>query len=291
MTGEIVRANGVELCVDTFGDPAAPAILLLSGMTASMDWWDPEFCARLAAGDRFVIRYDHRDTGRSATWPAGKPGYPWTALVADAAALIDLLGHGRAHLVGLSMGGGIAQWLAVRDPDRVATLTLVSTSPGPAEDLPPVADRLRAVFAEPPPEPDWTDRAAVIDYLVEAQRPYVGTFDEPAVRAVVTRVVDRTGDIEAATKNHGAIVGDDDDEPLRPALSGITAPTLVIHGTADPLFPPGHGEALAREIPGAQLILLDGMGHEVPPPSTWDIVVPAIRRHTGAAPAGVSPRG
>jgi pimeloyl-ACP methyl ester carboxylesterase len=287
MIEEMVQVNGVELCVQTIGDPALPAILLISGAAASMDWWDPEFCARLAAGDRCVIRYDHRDTGRSTTWPAGKPGYPWMALVADAAALVDRLGQGRAHLVGISMGGGIAQQLAVREPARVATLTLMSTSPGYAEDLPPMADRLRAFFADPPPEPDWTDRAAVIDYLVEGQRAFDGTVEEPALRATVTRIVDRTRDIEAASKNHW-VTGDDgpDEEPFRPRLAGVTAPTLVVHGTADPFFPPGHGEALAREVPGAELLLLDGVGHEVPPPSTWDTVVPAIRRLTGVSPTG-----
>jgi pimeloyl-ACP methyl ester carboxylesterase len=286
MIEETVRVNGVELCVRTVGDPALPAILLISGAAASMDWWDTDFCARLAAGDRCVIRYDHRDTGRSTTWPAGKPGYPWMALVDDAAALVDRLGHGRAHLVGVSMGGGIAQRLAVEDPGRVATLTLVATSPGYADDLPPMAGELRALFADPPPDPDWTDRAAVIDHLVKAQRAFGGTVDEPAIRAVLTRIVDRTRDIEAASKNHWLAGGDDDEQPFRPRLAGITAPTLVVHGTADPFFPPAHGEALAREIPGAELILLDGVGHEVPPPSTWDTVAPAVRRLTGVSPTG-----
>lgn len=278
MAEEMVRANGVELCVETFGDRAAPAILLISGGASSMDYWDPEFCHRLADG-RFVIRYDHRDTGRSVSYPPGEPGYPSSALVLDALALIDVLANGRAHVVGLSMGGGIAQQLAIEHPSHVATLTLMSTSSGPADDLPPMADELKAAFANPVPEPDWTDHVAVVDYFVEVERPYAASFDEARARALVEKVVSRTVNPESAAKNHWATAGGDGDS-LRPRLAEVTAPTLVIHGSADPMFPPGHGEALAREIPGAEFLLLDGVGHEWPPPRTWDTVVSAILRLT-----------
>jgi pimeloyl-ACP methyl ester carboxylesterase len=278
MTEAMVRANGVDLCVETFGDPRAPAILLISGAAASMDWWDAEFCRRIAEGGRLVIRYDHRDTGRSVTYPPGAPGYTGPDLARDAAGLIDALAGGRAHMAGLSMGGGIAQYLAVEYAARVATLTLVSTSPGPASDLPPMADRLRATFADPAPEPDWSDHDAVVEHLVEEQRPYAGpdTFDEQHVREIARRVVGRTAGL-GSSGNHWLIDGGED---LRPRLGEITAPTLVIHGTEDPSFPPGHGAALAREISGAELLLLDGVGHEPPPRSTWDLVVPALLRHT-----------
>ncbi|GDY29073.1 alpha/beta fold hydrolase [Gandjariella thermophila] len=107
-----------------------------------MDWWDTDFCRRLADGGRFVIRYDHRDTGRSITYPPDAPDYTGPDLVDDAVGLIDVLAGGRAHVVGLSMGGGIALSLAIEHPGHVATLTLVSTSSGPADDLPGMADRL-----------------------------------------------------------------------------------------------------------------------------------------------------
>jgi len=280
----MVRANGVQLCVETFGGPDAPAVLLISGAGASMDWWEVEFCQRLASGGRFVIRYDHRDTGRSVSYPPGKPGYTGLDLIADAVGLIDALAGGRAHLVGLSMGGGIAQYLAIRHPDRVATLTLVATSPigprDPDNELPPMAPHLAALFANPAPEPDWTDRAAVIDYLVEDQRAYAGPdcFDEHSVRALARQVLDRTINPESSAKNHW--LSDDADDGIQPHLRNVTAPTLVIHGTEDPLFPPGHAAALASQITGAELLLLDGVGHQTPPPSTWDLVVPAILRHT-----------
>jgi pimeloyl-ACP methyl ester carboxylesterase len=281
----MVRANGVDLCVETFGDPDAPAILLIAGAAASMDWWDAELCRRLAGGGRLVIRYDHRDTGRSVSYPPGAPGYTGLDLVGDAVGLIDVLAGGRAHVVGLSMGGGIAQYLAVEHPDRVATLTLMATSPGPGDDLPPMADRLMAAFADPAPEPDWADRDALVEYLVEGERPFAGpdSFDEAYVREVARRVVERTVNLESSTKNHWLLQGGEDGEggeDIRPRLGEVTAPTLVIHGTEDPFFPPGHAVALAREIAGAELLLLDGVGHQVPPRSTWQLVVPAILRHT-----------
>jgi pimeloyl-ACP methyl ester carboxylesterase len=279
----MVRANGVDLCVEAFGDPEAPAILLISGAAASMDWWDAEFCRRLAAGGRFVIRYDHRDTGRSVSYPPGAPGYIGPDLVGDAVGLIDALADGRAHVVGLSMGGGIAQHLAVHHGDRVATLTLISTSPGgpggPDNDLPPMAERVRAAFADPVPEPDWSDRDAVVEYLVEGERAFAGpdSFDETSVREVARRVVERTVNLESSTKNHWLVAGGED---TRPRLGEVRAPTLVIHGTEDPLLPPGHAVALAREIANTELLLLDGIGHQAPPRWTWDLVVPAILRHT-----------
>jgi SAM-dependent methyltransferase len=190
----------------------------------------------------------------------------------------------RAHLVGISMGGALGQRLAVEHPDRVASLTLIATSPagpgGPANpDLPPVSEELRAFFTQPRPAPDWTDRASVIDHIVQGQRPFTGPrgFDEAHLRDLAGRIVDRTTDIEASLTNHWLIDGD---EPVRPRLGEITAPTLVIHGTEDPLFPYGHAEALAREIPTARLLPLKGVGHQMPPPAAWDVVIPAILRHT-----------
>jgi pimeloyl-ACP methyl ester carboxylesterase len=276
----MVRANGVDLCVETFGDPTRPAILFIAGAASSMDWWDDEFCERLACAGRFVIRYDHRDTGGSVSSPPGAPDYTGTDLTDDALGLIDVLANGHAHVVGLSMGGGLGQHLAIRNPDRVITLTLMATSPGPAEDLPPMAQRLRAAFADPPPDPDWSDRDAVVEHLVAAQRLFAGpdSFDEADVRKVAARVVDRTVNPESAARNHWLMAGDG--ESVRPRLGEISAPTLVIHGTEDPFFPPGHGVALTREIPGAELLLLDGVGHQTPPRPTWDVVVPAIVRHT-----------
>jgi pimeloyl-ACP methyl ester carboxylesterase len=271
--------------VQTFGDAAAPAMLLIAGAACSMDWWDEELCERLAGGPLLVIRYDLRDTGQSVAYAPGAPGYDGNDLVEDAAGLLDALGIERAHIVGMSMGGGIAQYLALEHPDRLTGLTLISASPAVPRgrdkpELPPASDELKKLFAEPLPEPDWSDRAAVIDYIVAGERPYAGSlgFDEERLRALAERVVGRTRNIEASLKNHWLL---DHGEPLRRQLAEIAAPTLVVHGTEDPLFPYAHAEALAAEIPGARLMPLAGVGHEMPPPATWDALVAAIYEQTG----------
>ncbi|HEY3001539.1 MAG TPA: alpha/beta hydrolase [Kribbellaceae bacterium] len=287
MTTRIVTANGAGLCTETFGDPGDPAVLLLAGATCSMDWWEDEFCERLAAGGRYVIRYDYRDTGESVSYPAGDPSYGFDDLVADAAGLLRALDVTTTNLVGVSLGGAIACKLALAYPGTVASLTLASTSPGmrpaspPASDLPMMAPRLLARFTspEPAPEPDWSDRAAVTEHLVEGQRLLAGSrgFDADRVRSIAAGVAARTRDPRASTVNHGAI---DPGEPYRHRLPEITVPTLVLHGTEDPLFPLGHGEAFTRELEHARLIPLDGTGHAAPPPETWDTVIPELVRHT-----------
>jgi pimeloyl-ACP methyl ester carboxylesterase len=281
-----VHVGGVELCVETFGDPSYRAILLIGGASSSMDWWEDEVCERLAAGLRFVIRYDNRDTGQSTSYTAGQPGYQFEDLVTDALGLLHVVAAGHAHVVGISMGGMIAQHLAVRHADRVDSLTLISTSPGgpggPSNpDLPVISEQLQSFFSTPRSAPDWSDRGAVIDYVVEGERWFgaPGYFDEARTRQLAGRMFDRTRDIAASMTNHFSIAGGD---PVRHRLGEITAPTLVIHGTADPLFPYGHAEALGREIPDAYLLPLEGVGHQMPPPQMWNVVVAAILRHTSS---------
>jgi pimeloyl-ACP methyl ester carboxylesterase len=282
----MVLANGVHLCVQTFGEVDEPAILLIGGAASSMDWWEDGFCELLAAGPRFVIKYDLRDTGQSVSYAPGAPGYDGSDLVADAVGLLDALGIARAHIVGISMGGGIGQHLALQHAARVATLTLMSTSPvGPRDpdipELPPMTEELASRFSEPAQEPDWSDRGAVVDYIVEGLRPFAGSlpFDKEGQRALVDRVVGRTTNIESSMKNHWVIDGG---EPLQKSLHEVSAPTLVLHGTEDPLFPLARAQALADEIPDARLLPLDGMGHEMPPRPLWNKVVAAILEHTSA---------
>jgi len=128
----MINASGVEICTDCFGDSADPPVLLVMGTGASMLWWDERFCRLLADGGRFVIRYDHRDTGRSAAYEPGNPSYSGADLVADAAGVLDAYGLPAAHVVGVSAGGGFAQLLALELPDRVLTLVLISSSPATA---------------------------------------------------------------------------------------------------------------------------------------------------------------
>jgi pimeloyl-ACP methyl ester carboxylesterase len=276
MTSErLLPVNGVELCVQTFGEPTDPAVLLIAGASSPMTAWEDEFCARLA--DRYVIRYDHRDTGRSITYPPGEPGYGSVELVEDAVGVLDALDVASAHVVGISMGGGIAQMIALDHPDRVATLTLIATSPaGPgADDLPPVSGEAVEFFSHLA-QPDWSDRSSVVEHVVGVLRWFTrGEFDEAAVRAGVERDYDRTSSFQSSNNHQMASGG----EPWRGRLDEVTAPTLVLHGTEDPLFGLAHAEALASEIPNATLVTLPGVGHELPK-SSWDVVVPAILDHS-----------
>lgn len=273
-----VQANGAELCVEALGERGDPPILLIMGSGGSMDWWDDELCERLAAGGRFVVRYDHRDTGESTTYPPGSPQYTGTDLIEDAVAVLDGLELARAHVVGLSMGGALAQVLALDHPDRVASLCLIATSPaGPDEDLPGMAaDDAARLSAIPPP--DWSDREAVIDYLVEYSRAVAGrsrAFDEARHRRMIARAYDRSPSF-ASSNNHHLIDGA---PRWRERLGDLRVPTLVIHGGEDPLFPHAHGVALADEIPGARLLTLEHAGHELPR-EDLDVVIPAILEHT-----------
>jgi pimeloyl-ACP methyl ester carboxylesterase len=206
--------------------------------------------------------------------------------VADAVAILDHLGIARAHLAGMSMGGAIVQRIAVEHPQRVLSITLMSTSPagsgGPP--LPPMSDELRAAFAAGGAQaaPDWSDRAAAIEFLLEAERPYAGPrgVDEAAMRALLGRVYDRSPSM-ASANNHFIVDGT---EMPRARLAEIAVPALVIHGSDDPLFPLGHGEALAREIPGARLLVVEGLGHEPPQPDELlEALVAATAAHGGAA--------
>src|SRR5215211_2680900 len=248
------------------------------GSGASLDWWPDELCERLAAGGRFVVRYDHRDTGQSVTYPPGEPQYSGSDLVADAAGVLDALGLPRAHVVGMSMGGALAQVLALEHPARVASLCLIATSPaGPDADLPGMAEENAARLGEIG-APDWSDRAQVIEYLVAWSRTVAGRsrpFDEQHYRDLAGRAFDRS-DSMASTTNHDLIDGT---PRWRERLGKLDVPTLVIHGREDPFLPYPHGVALAREIPGARLITLEHAGHELPR-EDYDVVVPAILEHT-----------
>ncbi|MGX9787898.1 alpha/beta fold hydrolase [Mycobacterium sp. MMS18-G62] len=276
----MVQTNGVELCTEPFGDPGDPPILLVMGTGASMLWWDDGFCRMLAERGRFVIRYDHRDTGRSITCEPGRPGYTNADLVADAAGVIDAYGLSAAHVVGVSAGGAIAQLLAIGFPDRVRSLVLISTSlalSGGPELPSPTEDFTRFVTTM---EVDWSDSESVIEYLVEYSRVLAGgvrPFDEEPMRALIRRDVERAHNF-AAAQNHDVLP---DGEPPTASLSSISAPTLVIHGSADPMFPPPHGEALAEAIPGAKLLPLQRAGHGVDR-ADWAMIVRAIVEHTAA---------
>jgi pimeloyl-ACP methyl ester carboxylesterase len=274
----MIQANDVELCTESFGRPAAPPILLIMGIGASMLWWDEGFCRLLAEGGRFVIRYDHRDTGRSVTSEPGRPEYTGADLIADSVGVLDAYGIPAAHVVGVSAGGAFAQLLALDHPDRVLSLVLISTSPAtPSERrLPPATERYQRFVTSA--TVDWSDERSAVEYLVEYARLLAGgarPFDEAATRELVRHDVERSYNV-AASENHGLAA---EGEMPREPLSSIAVPTLVIHGTEDPMFPLEHGEALAREIPGARLLTLEGTGHGVER-ADWETIARAILAHT-----------
>ncbi|HEV8462495.1 MAG TPA: alpha/beta fold hydrolase [Gaiellaceae bacterium] len=281
MADRVVEAGGVELCMEPFGDPSEPAILLVQGLGASMAWWEEGFCRVLAGAGRFVIRYDHRDTGRSVTYEPGRPGYTTGTLVRDAVGVIDAYGVEAVHLVGVSAGAGMAQVVALEHPDRVRSLVLISSSPAvpTGRELPPPTEAFSRFFSTA--SVDWDDPTSVVEYVVAYARMLAGgerPFDEPAMRELVRREVERARAF-AARRNH-ELLADDDNSHLR--LASISSPTLVIHGSADPMFPVEHGQALAEEIPGATLLTLEGAGHGIER-ADWETIAAAIIEHTGAA--------
>jgi pimeloyl-ACP methyl ester carboxylesterase len=281
-----VDVGGAELCIESFGNRSDPTVLLVSGAAAPMDWWDAELCTRLAESGRHVVRYDHRDTGRSTTGSPGAPAYAGTRLGDDCTALIEALAVGPVHLVGISMGGGIGQQVALTRPELVASLTLLSTSAvgGVEAELPGPTPKVQASFASPPPDPDWADADSYADWVLAGARTFAGpvTLDEARVREIAAEIHARSHDVAAAGNHWLAVGGEGDSEPLD--VRRIAVPTLVIHGSDDPFFPLPHGEALAAAIHGATLLVLPGVGHEVPRPDTWNVLVPALVEHTVSRP-------
>ncbi|MGA5555278.1 alpha/beta fold hydrolase [Streptomyces lavendulocolor] len=254
-----INANGITLGIESFGDDGAPLVLLAGGTTLLS--WPDALCERLAAGGRRVVRYDLRDSGESTTTDPESPSYTLRDLAADAAALAAVLGGGPAHLAGIGVGGMVAQVAALDHPGAFSALTLVGTrpvAPGPPDDDLPDHDRatMRRLFTRP--MPDWTDREAVARFA--AAGAWILGDDPVAARELAARVWDRTPGTAPAlhTANQlGMVFSRLDCAPRwRERLPGIEVPALVVHGHRDPFFPVGNGEALAREIPGARLLVL-----------------------------------
>jgi pimeloyl-ACP methyl ester carboxylesterase len=262
-----VEANGVALGVEHFGDPAAPLVLLAGDPT--MLSWPDQLCAALARGGRHVVRYDLRDSGGSATGDPEAPAYTLRDLAADAAALARQLDDRPAHLAGLGVGGMVAQVAALDHPDAFRALTLAGTrpvAPGPVDDDLPdhdaaTMDRLFAL-----PMPDWSDRAAVARHAAGSAE--ILGDDPAAAHALAERRWDRTPGTSPAVQmaNHlGMVFSRLDCTPRwRERLPELTIPVLVVHGRRDPFFPAGNGEALAREIPGARLLILERAATALP---------------------------
>jgi pimeloyl-ACP methyl ester carboxylesterase len=271
-----VKANGITLGVEHFGDASAPLVLCAGGTT--MLSWPDELCEALARGGRHVVRYDLRDSGESRSVDPEAPEYTLRDLAADAAALARALDDRPAHLAGIGVGGMVAQVAALDHPDAFAALTLATTrpvAPGPVDhDLPDHdATIMGQLFTRS--LPDWSDRDAVTEY---AARSAAILGDDPvAARATAGRIWDRTTSTAPAVQmanQLGVVFARLDCTPRwRARLAELAIPALVVHGRRDPFFPVGNGEALAREIPGARLLVLGNASTAIPPAAANDVAV------------------
>jgi pimeloyl-ACP methyl ester carboxylesterase len=248
------------------------------GMMASMLWWPDRFCEALAAGQRYVIRYDQRDTGLSTHYPQGEPRYSLTDLADDAIAILDGYGLETAHVAGMSMGGAVAQEVALRHPRRVRTLTLISTSPLGVEGLPSSTEAYQE-YSRSAEAIDWSNLEAIADFLRRETAMLAGTrhpHDPDAASSLIARDMARAPSFASAT-NHFTLVSEE--RPARLQASDIKLPVLAIHGTADPLFPIEHGEAFTKVVRDARLRRVEGGGHEIHERDIGEIVQ-AIIDHT-----------
>ncbi len=262
-----VESNGVTLGVEHFGDAAAP-LLLLAGGTTMLSWPDA-LCERLARGGRHVVRYDLRDCGGSTTVDPQAPAYTLRDLAADAAALAGTLDDRPAHLAGIGVGGMVTQVAALDHPDAFSALTLIGTrpvAPGPVEDDLPEHDATTMDRLFSRPMPDWSDRAAVAEFAAGGAE--ILGDDPAAARARAERIWDRTPGTKPAVhmaNQLGVVFAKLDCKPRwRERLPELAIPVLVVHGLRDPFFPVGNGEALAREIPGARLLVLQQAATAIP---------------------------
>ncbi|MFY1682641.1 alpha/beta fold hydrolase [Micromonospora sp. WMMD730] len=300
LTGEenFVRRGHLRLWTERFGQPDDPTVLLVMGTSTQGIGWPDELVGALVDSGRQVIRFDHRDTGRSDSVDFTTHPYALADLATDAVAVLDAYGVATAHVVGTSLGAAIGQWLAVHRAARVRTLTAMASSPmgnnpGPAwaralagqpaaqGELPPPTARFLDHLMDAARAPRATAQQRV-DADVQTWRMLNGDvlpFDEPAARRFVEHCHDRAGNLAAAA-NHD-LAGRRWDDDRRASLSGITAATLVLHGSDDPLFPPAHGEALAAQIPTARLEIVPGMGHHpFFAPGLTERIAGSIIRHT-----------
>ena len=264
---DTIEANGVVVVVEHFGDAAAPLVLLVGGVT--MLSWPDALCAALARGGHHVVRYDLRDAGASTTVDPDAPAYTLRDLAADAASLAGRLDDRPAHLAGIGVGGMVAQVAALDHPDAFSALTLAATrpvAPGPVDDDLPDHDpaTMGRLFSRS--MPDWSERDAVAEFAADGAE--ILGDDPAAARVAAARKWDRTPGTAPAVQlanQLGVVFSRLDCKPRwRERLPELTIPALVVHGRRDPFFPVGNGEALAREIPGARLVVLERASTAIP---------------------------
>jgi pimeloyl-ACP methyl ester carboxylesterase len=293
MSEQFADVGPVTLCYETFGDPTDPALLLIMGLGTQMIAWRDDFCEQLAARGFHVIRYDNRDTGRSTSMKGRpptltemitrrirKPAYSLGDLADDGARLLDHLGIERAHVVGASMGGMIAQQLAIGHPLRVLSLTSIMSTVGGRIAGAPRLSILPLFLSRPADNREAYIKRAVALFRKVGSPDY---FDEDGIREIAELSWER-GINNAGTGRQLAAIMADGNRSKR--LAGVRVPTLVIHGTADKLVTPSGGRATAKAIPGAKLMKVKGMGHDLPR-TLWPRLIDAIAENTERAESGV----
>jgi pimeloyl-ACP methyl ester carboxylesterase len=293
------RANGLDLCYETFGDASKPPVVLIMGLGAQMISWDAAFCAELAAQDFFVVRFDNRDIGRSTRLDAPVPNvmamlgmaaigrtmpvpYLLSDMAADTVGLMDALGLRTAHIVGASMGGAIAQDIAIRYPSRVRSLTCIMATTG-AANLPPPSAEAIAVLLRPSP--------LDLDAYLVAHRETIRVLRGPHVeedpehdRQRAIRSFERGLSPAGVARQLAAIMASGD---RTAALASVTAPTLVIHGDADPLVRVEAGRAIVAAVGKATIDVIKGMGHTLPR-VFWSRIIADIALHARTADAAAA---
>jgi pimeloyl-ACP methyl ester carboxylesterase len=281
-------ANGIHIEYETFGDSAARPLLLIGGLADQLIHWDDDLCRDLSERGHYVIRFDSRDAGLSTKFDEagvpdlgavarGEKGPPYTLedMADDAVGLLDALDIRKAHICGASMGGMIAQTIAIRHPSRILSLVSIYSTTG-NRDLPPPKPEMMERLRTPAP----AEREVYIKHMVDLFKAMAGpgfAFDEAWTRMITTRAYDRSFSPQGTIRQIAAIMTQPD---RKKALASVTVPALVIHGTDDPVVPMEAGKDTAEAIPGARLILIEGMGHDLPHGGAWPRIVEAIAAHT-----------
>ena len=269
--------NGLTLAYQSFGNTADPPVILINGTGAPMTDWSVVFCEKISSHGFHVIRFDNRDVGESSKldsvgnpdWAAIAPfvktckaaPLPYTILdmANDVIELMDTLDINQAHIAGASMGGAIAQLIAIHYPDRILSLTLMSSSTGDPNLPSPSPEALKAMST---PAPKTKNRDSLANYLVNTYRALGSTDDEQTLKKKALEVVDRSWYPAGSARQVAAIlIADNCDR--RPELATIKVPTMIIHGDSDPLVSPQAAKELAETIPGAELTMVKGMGHDL----------------------------
>lgn len=288
-----VDSNGIQIEYETFGRPDSPALLLIIGLAGQLIDWDEALCKQIAQRGHYVIRFDNRDAGLSTKKDGAgvpdimktiealikgepvNPPYTIEDMADDAVGLLDALAIEKAHICGMSMGGMIAQTIALNYPERVLSLISIYSRTGDPEEPQPKPEAMGVLLTPPP-----VDRKAYIEFGINLFNTISGPgfpYDQEWLRDHVAKEYDRSFCPEGAARQLVAILAQ---KNRKPALSSISTPTLVIHGTDDPLIKVECGKNTAAAIQGAKLMIIDGMGHDLPHGGAWPQIVDAIVEHT-----------